>query len=175
MYGYKAFKKGFKNKYGKEYKLNEWYTYSGQLKYGESGHGIHFSEFLEDTMRFFNPTGDNEYCLVCADGNIIESSNEEYFDSGRLFVADKLIILKPLTREDILNYTLKLDENGLIRMLSLYPFLESELDKIKEYIEQNKYSFALETLLTYQTGDIKTFKRDPRYLRPQKIVDKIIK
>ena len=55
MIGYKAFKKDLVNKYGRKFELNKEYSYDSKLVYGENGHGFHFAECLEDTLRFFNP------------------------------------------------------------------------------------------------------------------------
>ena len=61
--GYKAFKKGLVNHFGKEFELNKEYSVSGEIKFGNSGNGYHFAERPEDTLRYF--LNEDEFTIIC--------------------------------------------------------------------------------------------------------------
>ena len=82
-----------------------------------------------------------------------------------MFVAQKIVIKKILTRDYIYDYTKTLKEERMIKMLSLYPFNIYELSSLKEYLIKESMTQAIETLHKYQTGSSEKFKRDRRYLR----------
>ena len=106
----------------------------------------------------------NKYCQVTASGKILKT-NYVYYDAKPMYVSESIIINKILTREDILEYTLNLNEIDLSRMLSLYCFQKEELELIKEYCNYLKYEKAYHILEEYQTADTNTYKRNPKYLR----------
>ena len=162
--GYKAFKSDLTNKYGFKFEVGVEYKESKDLKFGINGGGFHFASCLADTFRYFNPKYNPVYCKIVGSGNFIKVSNYAY-DSKDMYVSEKIKITKILTRDEILEYALTSDLDTLNKMLMLYSFNKEELELIKRYcLEQEKeYLKSIQILDMYQTGDIKTFKRERRY------------
>lgn len=169
--GYKAFHHGLLNKYGMEFELGKIYCKDAStLKFGESGHGYHLAESLADTFRFFNPIHENDYCEVVASGKILRVDNHLYH-SAPMYVAEKLQIVKILSREDILQLVGCADMDEIRRYLALFPFQKMELEWLKGVIlarcENDEVSWMelFEGVKSYQPEEVASFKRDLKYLR----------
>lgn len=165
--GYKAFKKGLKNKYGVPFEINVIYSKDpDKLKFGEGGSGFHMALKLADTFRFFNPCLDNVFCEVVGMGKIIKQDDHLY-DSDSMYVVEKIKIVKVLSREDIFQYVTQADEAEFRRCLALFPFTKDELEYLRNLVIKKGiiYEELFQNGLKYQTGDISSFKRNSEYLR----------
>lgn len=130
IYGYKAFNKGLINRYGKQYELNKLYRYEGELKFGNDGHGFHMCENLEDCLRFFDDSV--EVTSVMGFGNIIKR-DDDYNGMYDMYVTEYMIINEVLSREDIINYMLNVNnENRLRIFFSLFKLSDCEKNKFAE-------------------------------------------
>lgn len=166
--GYKAFKKGLLNKYGRPFIVGEVYSKNpDNLVFGENGHGYHMCSKLADTFRFFNPVFDNDYCEVVGFGNNVKQDDFVY-DSDSMYVVEKFKIVRVLSREDIFKYVLDSDIDEFRRFLELYPFSVEELNILRNILINRESSYLELFNNTNQNGDILSFKRNPKYLRKVK-------
>ena len=106
--GYKAFKKGLVNHFGKEFELNKEYSVSGDIKFGNSGNGYHFAERPEDTLRYF--------------------LNED----------EKITIDRIVERKKLILMFLEMSSNIRVeRFLKSYHLTEEEINLFKKKFEKN--------------------------------------
>ena len=131
IHGFKSFNMDYTNIHGMKFEVGKSYHASGIIKFGTHGDGFHFCYRLEDTIRYSdydcsNPLRDVQIARVIGSGIIDEGEDtyNEYFD---MYASSDLYIEKFLTREEIIQYALKLPEMRLKRFLSLYKLSESEL------------------------------------------------
>ena len=134
MEAYKCFNKGLINRYGTKFEVGKLYKVSGKIKFGNSGNGFHSCSYLEDTLRYFDTFSNNvDIALIDGFGNSI-IYNDEYNGFYDMYVFEKMIINKVLTRDEIINYGLNLYDFRLKRFLSLY-----KLDYFEKKMFYDKY------------------------------------
>lgn len=145
--GYKIFignKNCFVNNYNQMFEVGKTYEFYGIIKPKYSGY--HFALRLEDTLRYGNAKEEDfVVCEVTALGNIVEYE-DEYYGYYDLYVTDKIRIDKILTRNEIIDYALKLPDYRLVRLISIMKlddkevkfFLNREIDVLK-YIDYYHY------------------------------------
>ena len=153
--GYKSFNKDFKTFNDIIMEPNKIYELDGEIKYHK--YGYHFASRLEDTLRYVN--GLEEKIILCkikALGNI-DWYDDEYYGYYDLGCTNKIYIDKPLTREEIINYALKLYEQRLIRFIQGYKLTKEELELFKTIYKNNDN--IINFLSYYQEKDYEVFKR----------------
>ena len=154
--GYKCFNKNLINRYGKKFEVGKIYYVDGIIKFGNNGNGFHFCRNLEDTLRYFDVTNETEICQVRGFGKLVVY-NDEYNGYYDMYAAEKILVEKIMTREEIIDYALKLDNLRVVRFLMFYPLTREELNLFKEKFKN--YINVLDAIKYYQEKDINVYKR----------------
>lgn len=138
MLAYKCFNKGLINRYGQKFEIGKEYEIKGKTLYGNNGNGFHSALRLEDTLIFFDSFNEEiDICLVDISGEIVEGNRETddgYYD---LYSSSKMIILKKLTREEIINYALNLYVDNAKKFVSVFKLTEEEILLFEETYKKN--------------------------------------
>lgn len=144
MLAYKIFKKGLKNKYGFKFEINKKYkidTSKNDLKFGLNGYGFHIVTNLEDGFRYFERDEELDVTLIETEGKLLEFE-DEYYGYYDMYVTDEIKILKILTREEILDYMLKTNEDRIIRFIQTRDLNQNDLNKITNtYLDKKVYQY----------------------------------
>lgn len=128
--GYKCFNKNLLNRYGKKFKLGKIYITDGAIKFGNSGNGFHMCKNMEDTFRYFDAMNQEvELSLVKGSGTIVEYY-DDYYGYYDMYAVEKLEILKVLSRSEIIEYALGLNDERLKRFLSGIKLTPDEIESI---------------------------------------------
>ena len=124
--GYKSFALDGTNMYGKVMPVGH-YHHDGEIKFGPNGNGYHFAKYMEDTLRY--SILDKRNCLVAevVGRGTIKEGKDEYNGYDDLYVASDLEIVKYLTREEIINIALKLNQIKMERFIRDFALTESEI------------------------------------------------
>lgn len=155
--GYKCFNKGLTNRYGKKFELMHLYHADGEIKFGNNGNGFHICKNLEDTLRYFDAMNEEvDICYVECFGNC-DKRDDEYYGYYDMYAVEYLFLTKLLTREDILNYALKLDEFRICRLVSLYKFTPEEIKILRDKFKANLH--IQDFISYYQCNDKDVFTR----------------
>lgn len=147
--GYKAFNKDLTNRYGKKFEVGKIYVAPGIIKFGTYGNGFHLCKNIEDTFRYFD-SNDMTICKVVGSGKM-EEGIDHYNGFYDMYVAEKIKILKELSRLDIIQEGLKLNEIRAERFVSLFNLTKEEIILFKEYFK--KYINVLDAISYYQEKD----------------------
>ena len=155
--GYKCFNKGLVNSYGSKFNLGEIYVAQGIIKYGTNGNGFHLCKNMEDTFRYFDTFSEEvDVCLVKGSG-IIKKFCDEYNGYYDLYCVEKLEILEQLSRLQIIENGLKLDDIKVQRFISTFQLTKEEIKLFKE--KYKRFERVLNAIAYYQEGD-KTIYED---------------
>lgn len=158
--GYKCFNKGLVNRYGVKFEIGKTYHAVGQIKYGNDGKGFHMCKNLEDTLRFFDAiNGEIDICKVTGFGKL-HKNDDNYNDFYDMYACEYLTIDELLTREEIIEYGLKLNEISVKRFISLIHLTDEEIALFKEKYQKNET--VLNYIAYYQEGDKEVFNRKIR-------------
>ena len=148
--GYKAYKKGLVNQFGEKHEVGKTYSTSDVIYEKQ---GLYFSPNLEDTLRYYNGLKEEiDIALVEGSGLV-----REYFDDYNetsIIAATNLKVLKILTREEIIQYALRLNELRLCRFLAGFRLNEEEIK-----LFENQREIVKEYINYYQRGDEDAFTR----------------
>lgn len=156
MYGYKAFNKGLIDNYGNVYELNKKYLYEGKIKFKQSG--FHFCKNMEDVLRYYNSfERDIEICLIKAE-DVIEDYDDDYYGYYDMHSSSSFIILKVLSREEIIDIMLETNEIRICRFIQGFKLTEEEIKLIL-----NKYNRVEDYILYYQKNDEDAFRRRKKF------------
>ena len=154
--GYKSFDESFKDISGNILKEGNCYHVDGEIKFGINGNGYHFAKNLEDTLRY---QVKGEYNLVnpkitqvLGYGKIVESF-DDYYGYYDLYASSDIKILKYLTRDEIIDYALKLNSYRMTRFISLYKLTKDEIRFFKE-----KYLDVSLAILYFQKCQLDIYK-----------------
>ena len=154
--GYKCFNKDLLNRYGKKFRLGKIYITEGSIKFGNSGNGFHLCKNMEDTFRYFDAMNENvDICKVRASGVIVEYS-DDYYGYYDMYAAEKLEILHVLSRREIIEYALSLNDERLKRFLSGIKLTDKE---IKEILSLHSASDVKATIDYYQKKKKDAYRR----------------
>lgn len=151
IFGYKCFNKDLINSSGQKFEIGKVYTTTGQLKFGIHGNGFHMCKNIEDTFRYFDTTKyDICVCEVIGSGNIFKCDDEynEYFD---IYVVENLKIVRQLSREELIQIGLNLNELSIKRFLVTLTLTPEETSLFKEKFKNSKD--ILNTIAYYQEND----------------------
>lgn len=149
--GFKCFDKNLVNHYGIKFSVGSLFLTSGAIKFGLHGNGFHMCKNLEDTLRYYDTMNDEvRICEVLGGGDIKEYC-DEYYGYYDMYAVSRLLITKELTRDEIINYGLNLNNIRVLRFLSGYKLTFEELNLFKnkfqndvtiqqfiEYYQENK-------------------------------------
>lgn len=153
--GYKCFNKDLINSYGKKFSLGKIYVANGNLKFGMNG--FHMCKNIEDTFRYFDTSNkDIQVCKVIGSGNIIQY-NDEYNGYYDLYCVEKIKIINLLSREELINIGLTLNDIRVERFVSTLSLNIDEIEKFKE--KYNKYQRVLKAIAYYQENDKDVYYR----------------
>ena len=152
--GYKGFNKGLVNAYGMKFEEHKSYkvdTLEKKLKYGIYGYGFHFAERSEDCLRYYNGLEEEiDIAKVVALGDVLESF-DDYYGYYDLYVTDHIYIDHIMTREEIINYIIGVNNFRLVRFIQGYKLTTLEITKIlKKYSNVNCINDAIKY---YQYND----------------------
>jgi len=100
------------------------YHFDGKVKYGKSGY--HFAKRLEDTIRY---SGTNSPLIAEVIGSgIIDEGEDDYYGYYEVYSASDIKIVRYLSREEIVEYGLKLTEQRMKRFVVNFDLTSAELD-----------------------------------------------
>ena len=155
--GFKCFNKNLTNRYGFQYKIGKTYNAKGKIKFGNDGNGFHFCKNLEDTLRYYDALKEQvDICLVVGFGNIVmyEDTYNEYYD---MYASENMIILRKLSRDEIIKYAYNLRWPRINRFLSGFLLTAEEIKifKSKFYNKQD----IINTIEYYQEGKLDTYTK----------------
>ena len=158
FYGYKCFQKGLFNRYGIQYEINKEYHCDGVIRFGNDGNGFHVCERLEDTLRYFDAMKKEvDIAKVCCHGNY-DSYEDDYNEFYDMYAYEYMTILKILTKKEIIDYGLELNEIQVKRFLSLYKLSEDEILLFQKQFRNNVG--VLSTISYYQEGNLDAYSRE---------------
>ena len=153
MEGYKIFNKGLVNRYG--YKFQEGNSYKvntkiTSIKYGNNGYGFHFVKRLEDGLRYFDGMNKEiDIAKVTSLGEIKEFY-DDYYGYYDLYVTDHIYINHVLTRKEIIEEVLNMQQKRVERFISGYKLTEEEINIINRNNDEN-----IEKAINYYQRNIK--------------------
>lgn len=150
-YGFKAFDKNMKNRYGIEFEEGKTYQTDSDVSFGHTRgkkvNGYHFCKNLEDTLRYVDGINDDiKIAEVIGSGNIV-IYNDEYYGYYDMYSAEIIDIIHILTREEIINKVLySKNEYAAERFIKGFKLTIEELEKFKtEYISSYRLQYFLNT------------------------------
>ncbi len=112
---------------------------------------------LEDTLRYFDAMNQNvDICKVVGYGNI-EKYDDEYNGFYDMYAVEYMKILYVLTREQIIDYIVKLPIERIQRFISLYKLNPDEIDMFKE--KYQNIPMILMTIEYYQENNKKVYQK----------------
>lgn len=158
--GYKAFNEDFTNRYGIKFEIGKIYISSGAIKFGTNGNGFHMCKNMEDTFRYFD-TRNITVCKVIGSGQITEGI-DEYNGFYQMYSVEKLKVVKELSRLEIIEQGLILDEFRAERFVSLFTLTDEEIVLFKEKFKESIR--VLNAIAYYQEKNEKIYyKRRGRF------------
>lgn len=151
--GYKIFDKDFKAKNGQIFTQNKTYRYNGKIIPRKQG--FHFAKRLEDTLRYSKAFDEDVIITqVTALGNVMDFS-DEYYGYYDLYVTDIIRIDRVLSREEIIEYSIELNDDRLCRFIS---GIKLSWNEIRKYLDRSDR--VLKTIEYYQLGNKEAFIGD---------------
>lgn len=155
--GYKCFNKDFTNRYGRKFSIGQIYVAPGIIKFGNNGNGFHICKNMEDTFRYYD-TSNIIVCEVIGSGNYVEYSDEynEYFD---MYSVEKLEIIRKLSREEIIEEGLNLNEIRVKRFLSTFKLTQEEIDNFKSKFRNNRNILNILAYYQEKNKDVYNIKK----------------
>lgn len=157
IYGYKCFNEDLTNRYGMQFEVGKKYKVNGNIKFGNDGNGFHFCKNMEDTFRYFDAMNEEvSVCLVKGSGEIKEHF-DNYYGYYDMYATEEIEILKKLSREEIINIGINLDEVRAKRFVSLF-----KLSKIEKELFLNTFIKSIEVkdaVMYYQEHDTKVYMK----------------
>ena len=149
--GYKVLDNNFRAITGFTFEEGKVYEYGDEII--PKKQGFHFAKRLEDTLRYTNLDSDQIIITeVTALGNVVTFS-DEYYGYYDLYVTDKIIINRVLSRKEIIDYIIDLDEDRICRFISLMKLSPKE---IRAFLDKSER--VLKTIEYYQLDNKDAFK-----------------
>ena len=157
--GYKCFNSNITNRYGMKFEIGKIYFTKGIVKFGINGNGFHLCKNIEDTLRYFDAINSQvNICIVKGSKNIITYFDEYngYYD---MFAVEQLEIIKKITRKEIIDIAINLNNIRVKRFISGYRLDKNEIELFKNKFEKDKD--VLNVIAYYQEEklDVYTKKR----------------
>ncbi len=158
VFGYKAFYKNLKNSYGFSFQIGKHYHIDGEIKFGTTGNGFHFCKNIEDTFRYVGGLEEEfEVCQVLGSGTIVEFQ-DEYYGYYNMYACSDLVILRKLSREEILHLAYRMTPTSLERFFQGFMLTPEEIVYFQENIDLQRQDLQ-KTLAYYQLGDRNAYRR----------------
>lgn len=148
--GYKAYKKGLINQFGEQHEIGQIYE-TDDIIYEKKG--FYFCPYLEDTLRFYNGLEEDIDIAIVEGYGRIREFYDSYYDIASI-ASTGLRVLSVLTREEIINYALKLNELRMCKFLAGYRLSPEEIELFK-----NKGERVTSYIEFYQQGNQDAFVR----------------
>lgn len=157
--GYKCFNNDMTNRYGMKFDVGKIYLTKGIIKFGINGNGFHLCKNIEDTLRYFDAMNNPvNICIVKGSKNIVNYYDEYngYYD---MFAVEQIEILKKLTRKEIIDTAIDLNDIRIKRFISGYRLNRNEINLFKEKFKN--CNDVLDVISYYQEEklDVYTKKR----------------
>ena len=153
--GYKCFDEGLINRYGKKFEIGTVYHEENDIKFHYNG--FHMCLNLEDTLRYFDAFNSSvDIAKVIGYGNIDEYS-DEYNGFYDMYATEYLKIMYVLSRDEIIDYALKLSSERIKRFISLYKLNKEEIMLFQEKYSKN--ADVLDAIDYYQLGNNKIYQK----------------
>jgi len=163
LLGYKVLDIEHKNRYGKEFVVNQNYHVDGDIRFGTNGLGYHFCLNFEDSLKYIERfTRDFTLARIKASGEIKESF-DRYNGVYNIFVASDLEVIKFLTDEEIFCLGVNLCPDRVKRFLQLYPLTLEEKEKFKKEYKSVNLG-VMQTFKFYQEQDKEAFMDPYKFL-----------
>jgi len=157
VFGFKCFDKGLVNSYGVKFEEGKIYETCGEIKFGLWGNGYHMCKNIEDTLRYFDGMNmDVDICSVLGMGNI-DIYNDDYNGYYDMYSVEKIKIIKLLTRDEIIDMVLSLNEFRVMRFLQGYRLDDSEIALFLDKFNNNMN--VCDVISYYQYGDKEVYSR----------------
>ena len=153
--GFKCFDKGLTSRYGDKYEVGKTYHDEKIVKFHEGG--FHMCTNLEDTLRYFDAiNGDVDIALVTGDGEINKYDDEynEFFD---MYAVEYLTIDRVLSRDEIIEYVLKLPPYRVKRFITLFSLTPDEIELFKEKFYKDY--LVLDAINYYQNDEFREYAK----------------
>lgn len=128
--GYKAFNSNMTNRYGEKFEVGKTYHANGKIKWGNEGNGFHFCTYLEDCFRFFS-SEDVLVAQVIGYGDM-EQYDDDYYGYYFMYVSEYMDIVKLLTRDEIIQEMLCVNEDRKNRFIRDFKLTKEELRQFEE-------------------------------------------
>ncbi len=147
--GYKAFN-NMKDYFGN--------TYEPGIEYGSKDNKFHYCGHIADVFRYYNGFDDNTIvCKVEGSGEIYKYDDEVY-DYLDMYESSNLKVLKPLSREEILETAFNDGVMSTLRLISSYKLTDEEINTI---LDRYCYEPSVKNYINYyQKNDEKAFTRN---------------
>ena len=171
--GFKGFKDGNLNRYGKPFQEGESYHIDGPISFGNNGNGFHMCTHLSDVFRYFDPeevvvaevTGSGE-CVL----EDLEDWSEPYYD---MYAVSDIRIDKFLSRKEIIDRMCDASSSDVKKFFATYNPTEDEAIRIlrgnRGRLEHDK---ALAAFLYYIKGvNVYEMKFEDRVKVLKKVLD----
>lgn len=157
--GYKCFNNDMTNRYGMKFEIEKIYLTKGIIKFGINGNGFHLCKNIEDTLRYFDAMNNSvNICIVKGSKNVVNYYDEYngYYD---MFAVEQIEILKRLTRKEIIDTAIDLNDIRIKRFISGYRLSRNEINLFKEKFKN--CNDVLDVISYYQEEklDVYTKKR----------------
>ena len=153
--GYKCFNEGLINNHNIKFEVGKKYVIKPPIKFGTKGNGFHLCKRMEDTLRYFNALEENiDMCLVRGSGQI-DKQYDEYYGYYDMYAVEELEILKQLSRDEIIEIALNLNDLRVCRFIQSFKLNASEIELFKRKFQN--YESVLNHIKYYQEKETEVF------------------
>ena len=160
--GYKAFDNGLINRYGRKFEIDETYTTTGDISFGNNGKGYHFCKNIEDTLRYFDAKTKDIVIAEVTGSEEIVTFNDEYNGYYDMYSARTIKIDRIIDREELIEMFLTkiTSELRVMRFIQLYKLTSLEIERFKT--RYHKSINILNTISYYQESKLDTYKNQDK-------------
>lgn len=157
MIGYKGFKKGLINNYDKQFEVGKTYSVEGEIAFGLTGNGYHFSQNIYDVFKYIYPKGEIEVALVSTNdkGKDLINSEDDYYGYYDLYCCRNLKIERIISREEVIDLILKSPKEGIIKFISSE---DMSIEECKKFLSFD--SDIIKAIKYFQLGDKDVYERE---------------
>lgn len=155
--GYKAFNDDCTNRYGQKFEVGKIYDSCDEvIKFRSTG--FHFCKNLEDTLRYYDGFSNIKIAEVVGIGKI-DYYEDNYYGYYNMYSAERMYILKFLSREEIYQYILDIAKNSslftdrVIRFVEGYKINDEERNGLISAVsDDNQRKRLVKAIKYYQDG-----------------------
>ncbi len=156
--GYKILNTNMTTRFGNKLEIGKIYIADGVIKFGKNG--FHFCKDIENTFRYMDAQKNEvAICTVVGSGKIEEGYDDynEYYD---MYAAQKIEILKRLTRKEIVTIGLNLPQYKAMRFIGGFHLTDKEIELFEQKFVKNKN--VLDIINYYQKSKDKIYMKERR-------------